>query len=91
MRPLIVAEPMLRAPKPEIEAELYGASSDRETVAQRNSAAGKISFKEDIMSTKELLGSGREMKNRVIDWHVGLGFINNNLLFVGVSLPAGFN
>jgi hypothetical protein len=43
------------------------------------------------MISEELLGSGREMKNRVIDWHVGLGFINNNLLFVGVSLPAGFN
>jgi hypothetical protein len=27
MRPLIVADPMLRAPKPEIVAELYGASS----------------------------------------------------------------
>jgi hypothetical protein len=25
MRPLIAAEPMLRAPKPEILAELYGA------------------------------------------------------------------
>src|SRR5438105_5016433 len=27
MRPLIVADPMLRAPRPEIVAELYGASS----------------------------------------------------------------
>jgi len=49
MRPLIVAEPMLRAPKPEIEAEPYGASSDRETVAQRNSTAGKINFKERMI------------------------------------------
>jgi hypothetical protein len=91
MRPLIVAEPMFRAPKPEIEAELYAASSDRETVAQRNSAAGKISFKEDIMITSELLGSGREMKSRIINRHIRLSLINDNLLFVGVSLPSGLD
>ena len=43
------------------------------------------------MISKELLGRSREMKNPIIDWHVGLRFINNDLLFVGVSLPAGFN
>ena len=46
MRPLIVADPMLRAPKPEIEAEEYAVSSAGEMVAQRNSATGKINFNE---------------------------------------------
>src|SRR5262245_24748184 len=35
-RPLIVAEPMLRAPRPEMVAELNGASSAREGIAQRS-------------------------------------------------------
>jgi hypothetical protein len=34
MRPLIVAEPMLRAPTPEIVAELNGASSAWQRIAQ---------------------------------------------------------
>src|SRR4030095_7971091 len=35
-RPLIVAEPMLRAPRPEMVAELNGASSARDGIAQRS-------------------------------------------------------
>jgi hypothetical protein len=35
MRPLIVAEPMLRAPRPEMVAELNGASSARQSIAER--------------------------------------------------------
>src|SRR4029453_13404574 len=37
MRPLIVAEPMLRAPRPEMVAELNGASSARQRMAERSS------------------------------------------------------
>src|SRR5262249_24718418 len=36
IRPLIVAEPMLRAPRPEMVAELNGASSAREGIGQRS-------------------------------------------------------
>src|SRR6266536_2177630 len=36
MRPLIAAEPMLRAPRPEIVAEVYGSSSARQSIVQRN-------------------------------------------------------
>src|SRR5437762_12467103 len=35
MRPLIVAEPMLRAPSPEIVAELNGASSPQQEITAR--------------------------------------------------------
>jgi len=37
MRPLIVAEPMFRAPRPEMVAEVNGASSARLSVAERSS------------------------------------------------------
>jgi hypothetical protein len=37
MRPLIVAEPMLRAPRPEMVAELNGASSAQQEIMQRSS------------------------------------------------------
>src|SRR4026209_1129106 len=36
MRPLIVAEPMLRAPRPEMVAELNGASSAPQEIMQRS-------------------------------------------------------
>src|SRR5881296_3786749 len=36
MRPLIAAEPILRAPRPEMVAEEYGGSSARQTTVQRN-------------------------------------------------------
>src|SRR6187399_585132 len=36
MRPLIVAEPMLRAPRPEMVAELNGASSAKQETMQRS-------------------------------------------------------
>src|SRR5215470_3717700 len=36
MRPLMVAEPMLRAPRPEMVAELNGASSARQEIMQRS-------------------------------------------------------
>src|SRR5262245_35981563 len=36
MRPLIVAEPMLRAPRPEMVAELNGASSAWQSIVQRS-------------------------------------------------------
>jgi hypothetical protein len=36
MRPLIVAEPMLRAPRPEMVAELNGASSAQQEIIQRS-------------------------------------------------------
>src|SRR5215475_10878736 len=39
MRPLIAAEPILRAPSPEMVAELNGASAAQRGVAQRKSAA----------------------------------------------------
>src|SRR6266436_6003186 len=48
MRPLMAAEPMLRAPSPEMVAELYGVSSAWEVTAQRHSAAGKRNFRERI-------------------------------------------
>jgi hypothetical protein len=35
MRPLIVAEPMLRAPRPEMVAELKGTSSPQQEIMQR--------------------------------------------------------
>src|SRR5207249_12292243 len=41
MRPLIVAEPMLRAPRPEILAELYGASSAAQRTVQRKKSDAK--------------------------------------------------
>ena len=43
------------------------------------------------MIIKELLGSGWEMKNRVIDWHVGLRFIDNDLLLVRPALAASLD
>src|SRR5581483_9693516 len=46
MRPLIVAEPMLRAPRPEMVAELNGASSEEQRIAQRKSEAEKTNFRE---------------------------------------------
>src|SRR5215468_4864061 len=39
IRPLMVAEPMLRTPRPEMVAELYGASSAGQRMAQRKSEA----------------------------------------------------
>src|SRR5204862_1814731 len=36
MRPLIVAEPMLRAPRPEMVAELNGASSPQQEITERS-------------------------------------------------------
>src|SRR4029453_12133498 len=36
MRPLIVAEPMLRAPRPEMVADLNGASSAQQEIMQRS-------------------------------------------------------
>jgi hypothetical protein len=47
IRPLIVAEPMLRAPKPDTVAELYGASSAAQRTVQRK-RAGKTNLKECI-------------------------------------------
>src|SRR6266699_1576345 len=37
MRPLIVADPILRAPRPEMVADLNGASSAGQSIAQRRS------------------------------------------------------
>src|ERR1051326_5254800 len=49
MRPLIVAEPMFRAPSPEMVAELYGAFWACERALQRSSAVNKENFKECII------------------------------------------
>ena len=43
------------------------------------------------MISEELLGSGWEMKNRVIDWHVGLDFIDYDLLLVRPALAPGLD
>src|SRR5207247_7880050 len=87
MRPLIVAEPMLRAPRTEIEADVYGGSSARQSTVQRNSAADKTNFKECMSIDLELFRS-RKMKFRVIYRHIGFDFIDNNSLFVRRSLAS---
>jgi hypothetical protein len=56
MRPLIVAEPMLRAPRPEMVAELNGVSSARQRIAQKNS--GNTNFKEYMNSQESYLEDG---------------------------------
>src|SRR4030095_4567539 len=58
MRPLIVAEPMLRAPRPEMVAELNGVSSARERIAQKNSA-GNTNFREYMNSQESYLEVGK--------------------------------
>src|SRR5437899_11953584 len=50
MRPLIAAEPMLRAPRPEMLAELNGASAACKKIAFENNAAIKISLDERVSS-----------------------------------------
>src|SRR5207244_9345539 len=44
-RPLIAAEPMLRAPRPEMVAELYGACCAWTAATQKQMAEARINFK----------------------------------------------
>src|SRR6266498_550289 len=54
MRPLIVADPILRPPRPEIVDELNGASSASQRIAQTNSA-GNTSFREYMSSYRKVI------------------------------------
>src|SRR5207247_8289025 len=56
MRPLIVAEPMFRAPKPEIVAELNGTSWASTEVKAKQNAHIRI---EVVMASALYLGSAR--------------------------------
>jgi hypothetical protein len=48
MRPLIAAEPMFRAPSPEMVDELNGASAACKTIAVENNAAKRMSLEHRI-------------------------------------------
>jgi hypothetical protein len=49
IRPLMAAEPMFRAPRPEMVAELYGACSPWDATAQRHSAVDNEIFSKRMM------------------------------------------
>src|SRR5437588_1621027 len=60
IRPLIAAEPMLRAPSPEIVAELNGVSSARaEVIKEQKSAVVRQSFDMGVIISKAMPGNER--------------------------------
>src|SRR5438045_1261673 len=79
MRPLIVAEPMLRAPNPEIVAELNGASSAATIPAPRINRLTKRKFKSRIETN---LFSDGEVKESVVHRDVWFGLLNDDLLLI---------
>src|SRR5215471_14632005 len=68
MRPLIVADPMLRAPRPEIVDELNGASSAQQEVlqARRNKSEARTILTPMAFSTKRAFPRLFELLNVLI-------------------------
>src|ERR1043165_987629 len=58
IRPLIVAEPMLRAPRPEMVAELNGASSAPQEIMQRRSNESDARRRLKVSRTKGVCSYG---------------------------------
>ena len=58
IRPLIVAEPMLRAPRPEMVAELNGASSAPQEIMQRSSNESDARTRQKVSRTKGACSDG---------------------------------
>jgi hypothetical protein len=64
MRPLIAAEPILRAPKPEIVAEVYGVFSAWQRMAQRTMAEGRTNFRESMNVKGKVIWQRENEKTR---------------------------
>src|SRR5438309_383023 len=63
IRPLIAAEPMLRAPRPEMVAELNGAFSARaEIIIEHKSAFVRQSLDMEVINTKPIPGNERSRR-----------------------------
>lgn len=84
MRPLIAAEPMLRARSPEIVAELKGACSAAGATVTKMSGTKTMIFKKRMAGSVKLFwGRDWKTKQSVFYSDVGLSFFDHGLLFVG--------
>src|SRR5712691_3849089 len=88
IRPLMVAEPMFRAPRPEMVAEVKDDGSSPELIVALNAAA--ITNGRSRMNGWELFG-GWKLKHGIVDRDICLSFIDNYLLFVGIAFATGLD
>src|SRR5688572_16710517 len=97
MRPLIAAEPMLRAPRPDTTPESKRAESSASTGVAASRARVVASAR--APGLKELLYwfiwavsllRRRVMEQGIVEFHVGLGLLDAHLLVLRLALAAAF-
>src|SRR6476660_9950672 len=81
-RPLMAAEPMLRAPRPEMVDELNGAGVG--SAAKTAPAKQAARTREYLEKRMDLFGSGGgKFENCVVDRRVRFGLVDDHFLFIG--------